>query len=302
MSRAVGIDVGGTKMGIAAVTGEGQMVSELTLPTCSEAGFADGLERMIDAVHAVVARAGWRCDELAGIGIGCAGPVDPVRGIIHNPYTLPGWEDAPIVRGLAERLGVAVKLENDADAALLGECCFGAGKDCDPVVMLTFGTGVGGGILARGEIVRGTRGQHPELGHLQVSEGGPECYCGSSGCLESLASGTAIGKRGQALGWADARAVFVAARQGEAQAVLEIADAVAAVRCAVWTLTHTLLPQRILLGGGIMDEHYDLFAGAAEAALARATQHDPASVSLAKAALGNRAGLVGAASLVLRGS
>jgi len=301
MSKAVGIDIGGTKMAVATVTREGQMVSELTLPTRSEAGFADGLERMVRAVHAVVTRAGWRCDELAGIGIGCAGPVDPIRGSIHNPYTLPGWENAPMVQALAERLGMPVELENDADAALLGECCFGAGKGCDPVVMLTFGTGVGGGILAGGKIVRGTRGQHPELGHLQVAESGPECYCGSRGCLESLASGTAIGRRGQALGWADARAVFVAARNGEAQAAHLVGVAVGAVRRAVWTLAHTLLPQRILLGGGIMDEHYDLFAGAAEAALARATQHDPASVSLAKAALGNRAGLVGAASLVLRG-
>lgn len=300
MKKAVGIDIGGTKTAIAAVTSEGRIVSELSLPTNSAAGFADGTERIVRSVHTVVTRAGWPCEDLAGIGIGCAGPVDPVQGSIHNPYTLPGWEDAHIVRALAEHLGVPVWLENDADAALLGECCFGAGQGCDPVVMLTFGTGVGGGILAQGRIVRGARGQHPELGHLSVVTNGAECYCGTRGCLESIASGTAIGARGEAAGWIDARAVFAAARAGETSAAAIVADAVNAVCTAVWTIAHTVLPQRLLLGGGIMDEHYDLFAGSATAALARATQFDPKSVTVAKAALGNRAGLAGAASLALR--
>jgi glucokinase len=299
MSRAVGIDIGGTKTAVAAVTSDGTIVSELTLPTRSEAGFADGLERMARAVHAVVARAGWRCDELAGIGIGCAGPVDPIRGSIHNPYTLPGWENAPMVQALTERLGLPVKLENDADAALLGECCFGAGKGCDPVVMLTFGTGVGGGILAQGGVVRGRAGSIRNWG--------------ISRWLRTVRSATAV-RAGVSSRWLPARRSAGTAKLSDGPmpepSLLRRATArqrqrgwwaLRWLQCAraVWTLAHTVLPQRILLGGGIMDQHYDLFAGAAEAALARATQHDPESVSLARAALGNRAGLVGAASLVL---
>lgn len=300
MDNAIGIDIGGTKIGIAAVTRTGRILAERSLPTDSATGFAAATDRLTRAARAVVAEAGWRFEELAGIGIGCAGPVDPVAGTIHNPFTLPGWEDAAIVQALENQLEVPVRLENDADAALLGECRFGAGQDADPVVMLTFGTGVGGGIFAGGRVVRGVRGQHPELGHLRVVPDGPACYCGTRGCIESIASGTAIGERGRTAGWGDARSVFAAAQAGKTTAVALVEEAVAAVASAIWTIAHTVLPQRIVLGGGIMEEHYDRFAGPATDTLAAATQFACGSVAVVPAALGNRAGLVGAASLVLK--
>ena len=142
--RAVGIDIGGTKIAVATVNGAGEVLRESTIPTDSRQGFASGLGRITETVTRVLADTGWTARELDGVGIGCAGPVDPVRGTIHNPHTLPGWMDADIVSPLREAFGCPVVLENDADMALLGECRTGAGRGFDPVVMLTFGTGIGG--------------------------------------------------------------------------------------------------------------------------------------------------------------
>ncbi len=298
--RALGLDLGGTKMAVAAVDGTGTIHARTTLPTEAERGFDRAVSRLANALDAILAQAGWPAGDVRGIGIGCAGPVDPACGLIDNPYTLTGWNGCDIVTPLRQRFGVPVRLENDADAAALGECFVGAGRGFDPVVMLTFGTGVGGAAIVHGVIYRGANGEHPELGHIPVLPESPPCYCGRSGCLESLASGTAIGAAGQIVGFADARAVFAASRTGDPAAAAIVDRALAAAATAAWTICHTFLPQRLVLGGGIMDEHFDLFAAAIDRALAPATQFTRPAVSVARAALGNDAGLVGAAALALR--
>jgi glucokinase len=190
--RAVGIDIGGTKIAIATVNGAGEVQREATIPTDSRLGFVSGVGRITETVTRVVAETGWAVRDLHGVGIGCAGPVDPVRGTIHNPHTLPGWMDGDIVSPLRQAFGCPVVLENDADMALLGECRTGAGRGFDPVVMLTFGTGIGGAAVRGGALLRGVAGEHPELGHIPVDAAGPRCYCGTSGCFESLSSGTCL--------------------------------------------------------------------------------------------------------------
>jgi len=136
--KAIGIDIGGTKVAIGAVEGDGCIRCQVSLETKPEAGFASALSRIGRAIDDLLAKAGWPPSQLSGIGIGCTGPVNPFRGTIHNPYTLPTWDNADIVTPLRERFGVPVRLENDADAALLGECFAGAGRGLDPVVMLTY--------------------------------------------------------------------------------------------------------------------------------------------------------------------
>jgi len=271
----VGIDIGGTKIAVATVDGTGELVREAAIPTEPERGFASAISRITDAVTRVVEESGWSPREIQGIGIGCAGPVDPARGTIHNPYTLPGWQDGDIVTPLREAFGCPVLLENDADMALLGECGAGVGRGFDPVVMLTFGTGIGGAALMGGAILRGVAGEHPELGHVPVDPRGPACYCGTNGCFESLASGSALAARGN------------------------LPEALSAVGAAIWTIVHALLPERIVLGGGVMDTHYDAFAAAASQAIGRAKLAPPGRVTIARARLGNRAGLFGAASAVI---
>jgi glucokinase len=294
--KAVGIDIGGTKIAVAAVAGSGEIVREDAIPTRSQEGFASGVARIAESVRGVLSDSGWAEAEVDGIGVGCAGPVDPIRGTVHNPYTLPGWEDANVVRALKDAFGRPVVLENDADMALLGECFAGAGHGFDPVVMLTFGTGVGGAALVRGKLLRGAGGEHPEIGHVPVDPRGPRCYCGTSGCLESMASGAALTAAAEANGLGDARGLLARAQGGDPLAQVLRANALTAVGTATWAVIHTLAPERILLGGGIMDEHYETFAAAAAEAVGRAALVTPGRVTLARAALGNRAALVGAAS------
>lgn len=297
---AVGIDIGGTKMAVALVDAAGPILARTSLATEAGQGFARAVDRLGRAINELLAQSGARPGQIAGIGVGCAGPVDPLRGLINNPYTLEGWDRCDIVTPLRERFGVTVVLENDADAAALGECFAGAGRGLDPVVMLTLGTGVGGAAIVRGNIYRGVNGEHPELGHLLVAPDGPACYCGSRGCLESLASGTAIGAAGKEIGLADARAVFAVAAAGDRRAREIIDRACNAVATAGWTLCHTFLPQRLILGGGMMDDHFDRFAAALRTRLQPATQFTRAAVSIAHATLGNDAGVVGAAALVFQ--
>ncbi len=297
-ARAVGIDIGGTKMAVAVVDGAGAIRARVTLPTEAELGFARAVERLTGAIETVCTRAGWRPADLRGVGLGCAGPVDPARGLINNPYTLGGWDRCDIVTPLRARFGAPVRLENDADAAAVGECFAGAGRGFDPVVMLTLGTGVGGAAIVRGEIYRGAGGEHPELGHLLVAGDGPECYCGTRGCLESLVSGTAVAAAGLGHGYADARAVFAAAGRGEAAARAILDRVLAASAAGAWTLAHTFLPRRLILGGSMGEAHFDLFAAVMRERLSRATQFSAGGVEIVPAALGNDAGVVGAAALM----
>ncbi|HOA59742.1 MAG: ROK family protein [Verrucomicrobia bacterium] len=297
---AIGIDIGGTKMALGIVDGSGIVRVQAVLPTEAEAGFDRAVTRLGDAIEALCGEAGARTRALAGIGIGCAGPLDTGRGLINNPYTLAGWDKCDIVTPLRARFGVRVRLENDADAAAMGECFAGAGRGFDPIVMLTLGTGVGGAAIVGGEVYRGANGEHPELGHVIVSDDGPPCYCGCRGCLESLASGSAIGAFGQTEGLADARAVFAAARNGKTGAQAIVDRALAAAAAGAWTVFHTFLPRRLILGGGIAEEHFDLFAAAMNGRLRKATQFTAQAVEIVRAQLGNAAGMIGAAALVLR--
>jgi glucokinase len=300
-ARAVGIDIGGTKIAVGAVDGAGAVAARRTIPTLPEQGFPRALAAMREAVDAVCAEAGWSTRGLLGIGIGCAGPVDPARGTIHNIYTLPTWDGAQVVAPLRDAFAVDVRLENDADAALMGEAFAGGARGGGTVAMLTFGTGVGGAVLMGDSIYRGRDGAHPELGHVMVEPGGPSCYCGSRGCLESIASGTAIGAAGRAKGLADSRAVFAAWQEGQPEASRIVERALRATAAAAWTIAHTFLPGRIVFGGGIMDGHFEEFRRAAQQTLEAATMTG-GPVRVARAQLGSEAGLVGAARIALLGA
>jgi glucokinase len=297
-ARALGVDIGGTKISVATILASGEIVALRTVPTESERGFDSGVVRIREAALLVLDESGWTAREILGIGVGCAGPVDPTRGTIDNPFTLPGFVGGNIVAALKDAFSCPVVLENDADAALLGECWAGAGRGFDPVVMLTFGTGIGGAAVVSGALVRGVGGAHPEIGHVVVDASGPPCYCGTSGCFESLASGTALSAAAAAHGLGDARELLARAASGDETALRLRERALLATSRAVWSLLHTLLPARIVLGGGMMDEHYEPFAEAVRGPIAAATLIPQERVSVARAELGNRAGLVGAASTV----
>lgn len=300
MQKAIGIDIGGTKIAVAAVSDDGRIAAQESIATEAELGFGRAVRRMIDTADRVLKVAGWRRDELCGVGVGCAGPLDPKRGTINNPYTLPTWNDCDIVTPLAQEFGRPAYLENDADAAALGEWFAGAARGRNSVVMLTLGTGVGGGVVLDGQVYRGTRGEHPELGHMPIEESGAECYCGTRGCLELIASGPGIAAAGAEAGWSDAREVFAADAAGDPDAVRILARVEKALMMATWTVLHTFMPEVIVLGGGIGEAHFDRFAPAMAARIPKATMVPQGGVQIVRATLGNDAGLVGAASLAFR--
>ena len=300
MSRiAIGVDIGGTKIAVGAIDEVGAIQARRTIATDVEAGFEAGLARLARAVDETMAEAGVEPAALAGIGLGCPGPFDEASGRIENFYTLPGWEGNVIVSPLAARFGTPVRLVNDADAALLGEALAGAARGARIAVMLTVGTGIGGAALIDGAILRGANGEHPEIGHLIVDPSGPACYCGSRGCIEALAAGPALARAGAEHGYADAEAVFAAAEAGAEPARAIVARGADAMETGIWSLIHAFLPEVILIGGGMGERHFSLYREAAERAIARAVLAPKGAIRVVKAALGNDAGMVGAAALML---
>jgi glucokinase len=302
MKGAIGIDVGGTKIAFGAVTPDGRIVARRTIATQPDDPFESGFGRIKHETEQLLVDVGWQADEVSGIGIGCPGPVDTARGLILSVYTLPGWSNREFAGPLSAHFNnMPVRLENDANAALLGEAFAGAAKGKKSAVMLTLGTGVGGAVLLDGKIYHGAGGAHPEIGHVSVLPDGPECYCGTRGCYEIIAAGPAIADAGAEIGLAGSEAVFAAAAaEGNAKAAAIIDGVSAATEVAVWSILHTYLPELMLFGGGIVDDHWPLFEAAAQKSLAAAVLARDEDVTIARATLGNDAGMVGAASLILQ--
>jgi glucokinase len=304
----IGIDLGGTNVRVGAMTIVGELVASHECPIQARQGPQAGVEKIAGLITRVAAEAGGR---LQAIGIGSTGPVDRDLGAIQNPYTLPTWENVNIVNLLHERFRVPVTIENDADAAALGESWKGAGQGLSRLCMVTVGTGVGTAFIYDGRIYRGVGGAHCEGGHMVLDPSGPECYCGAKGCWESLASGTALGAyaRGQAashptlmielaggdLERIDAATVAVAARRGDPLALGIIDRAAKYIALGLVNLIVLFLPDGIILTGGVM-RSFDLMEARIRSVIARHNIMSPVDkVALRLAGLGQQAGMIGAA-------
>ncbi len=193
------VDLGGTKVRAVVADRSGRVLGDDIRPSGAAEGLETVLARMVESLDAALGRAGVERERLAGLGIASPGAVDVERGVVPNAPQLPGWQDVPLARLMAERVGVPALLENDASAAALGEHRFGAGRGSRHMLYLTVSTGLGGGIIIDGELYRGKSGAAGELGHMIIDIDGPPCGCGARGCLEALASGTAIARRGERL-------------------------------------------------------------------------------------------------------
>ncbi len=224
-SRLYGsIDLGGTKLRSIVVDGSGRVLGDDIRRSRTEEGLEAVLDRMAESLDASLAKAGVERRSLAGLGIASPGAVDIVRGIVPSAPQLPGWQDVPLARLLEERLGLPTRLENDATAAALGEHRFGAGRGSRFMLYITVSTGVGGGIIIDGELYRGKSGAAGELGHVIIDMNGPSCGCGAHGCLESLASGTAIAKRGEELAESGDSPVLARLRREEGPVTAEMME------------------------------------------------------------------------------
>lgn len=263
-SLIAGIDIGGTKIALALATPDCEIVSRLTFPTEVATGAHNILERTLRRLEQLVER---EQAELLKIGIGCAGPLDPKRGVVLSPPNLPGWDEFPIVETVRERMRVEVTFDNDANAAALAEHRFGAGCSFDNLVYVTISTGVGGGVIVGGQIVQGIGAGAGEIGHITVAGDEIECGCGGRGCLEAVASGTAIARRARETiaenpnslinlkienpNDITAEKVVEAARRGDSFAQEIWDETVRYLAIGIGNIIVTLAPEALIIGGGV---------------------------------------------------
>jgi glucokinase len=188
----VGVDVGGTKVAAGLVDSNGEIVSQIRVPMVSNASAQEGLDCVLDAIAQVLPHGD---AQVSGIGICAPGPLDPTTGVILNPPNVPCWRNFPLAQAVQKAYHVQVCVDNDANAAALAEARWGAGRGYQSVFYATIGTGIGTGIIFDGRIFHGRTGAAGEGGHVSIDYRGPLCGCGKPGCIEVLASGTAITKR-----------------------------------------------------------------------------------------------------------
>lgn len=302
----LGLDLGGTKIACGLVSERGEVMARHRVPTGAERGPEAVIDTLVDAAQAVCAAGGVGLAELHGVGVGAPGPVDVSGGRVVEPPNLPGWRDVPLRDQLAARLGRPVTLDNDANAAGLGEARFGAGRGASPLIYLTVSTGIGGAILIDDRLVHGAAGAAGELGHLVLLPGGPRCGCGGHGCLEALASGTAIAREAAARmaprkePWT-AEDVAALAAQGDSEAGAILDEAMRYLGLGVAGLVNALNPARVVIGGGLTALGDRLFQPVRRAIDEHANPVAARSVTVVPAALGADVGIIGAAALALPG-
>ena len=318
-SFAIGVDLGGTNLRIAAVEESGVLLERLSTTTDITHGPDFVLKEISDAIRKL-ARQFSSSHKLVGIGVGIPGIIDLASGTLHSASNLPGWSNYPVRRDLEGRLGAPVVLENDANCAALGEKWLGAGSAVDDLCMITLGTGVGGGVVLNGKPWHGLIGMAGEIGHMTVFPDGPPCGCGNSGCLEQYASATAIRRMaveaieaGRAPGLArclgsetafSARSVFQCAVAGDSVARDIFSTAGRALGIALGNLINALNFPLYVVGGG-MTKAWELFSPALFAELRKRSIVFRAGESAARqksttvvpAQLAGDAGLLGAARL-----
>lgn len=307
---ACGVDVGGTKILGGVVDEAGRVVEELRRE--SPARHPDAMEETIAAVvNELRSR-----HEITAVGVGAPGYVDRARStVMFTPNT--AWRDVPLKEHLEKRVDTPVVIENDANAAAWGEFSFGAGSHVENMVLVTVGTGIGGGLVLDGELYRGAFGVGAEIGHFRVVPGGHLCGCGNHGCWEQYASGSALVRnvREKARAGAPMAADLVdraggdvyaitgpliteAAHAGDPFAIGALADLGTWLGEGIASMVAVLDPAMIAIGGGVADADELLLEPARRAfeALLLGRGHRP-QLEIHKASLGNRAGLIGAADL-----
>ena len=290
------VDIGGTKIAVGMLTTTGKLLARTECPAYPERGLQDGLERIFTMLRETAREAG---GELEGIGVGCTGPVDPMTGTLEQIQFLPGWQGCHLTAELQNAFGVTAFLENDADAAALGELAWGAGRGAKRFIYVTVSTGIGGGLVIDGRLYRGVDGAHPEIGHHVIDLAGPKCFCGARGCWESLASGPALAARA---GQPSALAVCQAAEQGDAAACQAVEQEAAYLGLGFANLITLFVPDVIALGGGVMHSRALFWDKILQTIRENCGLVPFEKTRLVPAQLGLEAGLAGAAQVWIKGS
>ena len=305
----IGIDLGGTNIAVGVVDEQYRIVSKAAVPTGAERPYQEVVADMISAVEEALSAAGLTAADCESIGIGSPGNCDSERGVVVRAYNL-SWFDVPVCELLQKRFGIPARLSNDANVAALAETVAGAAVGCRNMVLITLGTGVGGGIIIDGKIYAGMRSAGAEMGHSLLVLDGEPCTCGRNGCWEAYASVTALIRQGERAAKAHPESllagvekmmgidIFQCADRGDAAARQVIDRWCDYVAAGLTDIVNTLAPEKILIGGGISKQGERILTPMrryiAEHCFGK---HEGAIPVVECAKLGNEAGIIGAAAL-----
>ena len=315
----VGVDFGGTNIASLLLNERGRVLRRDVRPTLANEGKERTINQIVNSVRALFEKEGSGnfADSILGVGIGSPGPLNTKKGIIHFAPNLPGWRNVPLVEILSKKLRMPVFLENDANAAALGEWWIGAGKNAHNLVLLTLGTGIGGGIIIDGEVFHGVHDTAGELGHIIIHEDGLPCNCGARGCLEAYASATGVikrtlraikeGKKTILTGLVhnhlediSCELVYKAAEKGDELCSWIVEETARYLGVGIASIVNVLNPQMVILAGGMTKAKDLLFKPVRRYAQHYALKEAIKGVRIVPARLGDDAGAIGAAAVVLK--
>ncbi len=298
-----GIDIGGTKIALALETLAGERVAARRLPTTVELGPERILENVARSIEEMLAETGTK---LTAIGIGCPGPIDIERGLALSPTNLPEWIDFPLVETIKKRFCVPTVLDNDANAAALGEYFYGAGRGFRDMLYVTISTGIGGAIICEGNIHHGVGASAGEVGHTIVKPDGRLCLCGTKGCLETIASGLSIarrmretlaasnGKTTEDLDRITAETVVEAVKKADETAQKIWDETIKFLAVGIGNAITLIAPEAVIIGGGV-SEAGELLLKPLRCEIGKNVTMLPIEkVEILKASLGSESGVCGA--------
>jgi glucokinase len=307
------IDIGGTKIMTALFDAAGKLIDRDVFPTLASSGYNDVFERMALNVQELIKRNNLAPAQVGAITVAAAGGIDTGRGVVVTPSPhLPDWKEVPLASMFKNRFGIGTYVLNDASAAALGEHRYGVGRGVKHLVLLTLGTGIGGGIIINGELYLGAVGGAGELGHMTVEARGPKCGCGNTGCLEMLVSGSAIERntierlrRGEASILTDLLEmgndkvfmpeIAAAARSGDKLAQDVVGRAAFYLGVGLVNIINIFNPELIVYGGGMAELGEMLVGPGRKMAEELPFSLNARAVRIVQAQLGNEAGIYGAA-------
>lgn len=309
---AIGVDLGGTNIKIGIVSESGKLVKSLSIKTEAELGPKKVVSNILSGIKQVLSKNKLK---IQGIGIGCPGVVSIKKGIVENAPNLPGWKNIKLGSIVKKEFGYDVHVENDANAAAIGELIFGAGKKYTSFIMVTLGTGVGGGIVFNNKIFRGEFGAAGEIGHISIDVNGPKCNCGSTGCIEAYAGNQylketvrkELPENPKSKIWdlingdlkkVSPRLVQHASEQGDEYATLVIERMGKQLGAALASLSNLLDISTFIIGGGVAGFGKPLFDSTRVTISSRVLSPLRSRVLVIPAKLKNEAGIKGASSLV----
>lgn len=312
---AVGVDLGGTNIKIGLVSQSGEIVNQISIDTEAEKGPEKVIENIKSGIHSLLSK---NKITFTGIGIGCPGSVNPEKGTVENPPNIPGWGKINLSKIIGKEFNKRVYVDNDANAAAIGELVFGAGKQLNSFVMVTLGTGVGGGIVIDRKVYHGDFGAAGEIGHITIDYKGAKCNCGSIGCIEAYAGNRYLIERvkSELINHSDSLLIKLSGNdfnvitpklikagvdKGDKFCKSVVDDLGAKLGAAFATISNILDVSTFIIGGGVAGFGKPLFNSIKKSLTKRVMIPLKPRVKILPAKLKNDAGIKGASALVFHG-